>query len=186
MDMAEPLNHFAAAIAAGRDERFLIPPGRYLCSREIVARSNTMADVQIEAHGAEIVITTPVPEKSRHFFWIAHTAQRGGTLLVNGLSMRHNRPVGRVGNTDMMLFSGFQVYRLGDLAVLSSDNMGITIGRGDPAGFSPELVVMTNPRVGGSRRGHAARVRIDRRQRHLDRECAAALRDLVTGGGQYR
>jgi hypothetical protein len=149
LDHYANLKAFALAMATGENHHFKIPSGRYLCSGEIVAASELLGDVLVEADGAEIVITSPRPEPSKRYFCIANTKQHGGKLVVRGLAMRHNRPAGRVANTDMMRFSGFDEYYLEDLHVASSDNMGITIGRGDPSGYCPRSVRLIRPRVGG-------------------------------------
>ena len=137
-----------AAVAAGVYERFVIPPGRYACSGVIQAGSAAMRRVVIDAAGAEIIITG-APALSQRYFQVFAVGQVGESLTVRGLTMRHNRPTSRQAGTDMISVSGFRHYVLENLRVGSADNMGIVVGRNDPAGFVPESLTMIAPRVGG-------------------------------------
>lgn len=150
-DCAEAFERFAAVAKTGLYRRLFIPPGVYPCSKQILIESPLLLDLDIECNGALVLVTAPTPEPNKRYFSVVNTARSGRNLRLSGLSIRHNRPVGRVANTDMVRLAGFSDYHVSDVIVGSSDNMGITVGRGDPKGFTPNSVSLFRLKIGGHR-----------------------------------
>jgi hypothetical protein len=149
VDETQALLAWAAAVANARgDVLARLAPGVYRCAAELKIASPELRSIRIEAEGAEIVVTAP-PARSKRYFRVANTAQVGGACHLRGLAMRHDRPTVRMAGTDMVSLAGFAEYEVEAVTVASADNMGITVGRGDPKGFSPRRLVMRQPVVGG-------------------------------------
>ncbi|MEY4428455.1 MAG: hypothetical protein RLZZ182_1144, partial [Pseudomonadota bacterium] len=146
-DATEALMQFAQALATGRHVRALIPAGHYQCHQQIRVESPHLLDLSLHAIGAHLVITAPMSAPGSRYLSLVNTAKQGRRLEMQGLSMRHDRPVGRVPNTDMIRLGGFQDYLLVDVEVGSSDNMGIAIGRADARDRPARSITMVRPRV---------------------------------------
>lgn len=142
-----PLQLLMAAIASGDYTRIVIEPGIYCVNGAVAANNAAIRNVEIVAWGAQFIQTNPTKSANTHYFRITNPTQTGGQLTVRGLQGAMGRASGRVGNTDMFLFEGFAAYDL-IMDCWSSDNMGVTIGRGDPTTWVPDEVIFRGS-VGG-------------------------------------
>jgi hypothetical protein len=141
---------WAAALSLRTDAWAEIPPGQFLVNALIAISSPTLRNISIEAWGAEIVVTMTTAAPNRQYFRVRNTVSGTGYIChIAGLTMRHNRPTSRQSDCDMISVAGFQHYFLDQPCVPSADNMGITVGRGDSAGYAPKTLLMVGPRVGG-------------------------------------
>lgn len=147
-DSTAALLAWATYLSSLTEVRAAISPGVYLCSSEIQIVSAALKRVDIEAYGAEIVITGAAGSNKR-WFRVSNTAQVGELCRIAGLNLRHNRATSRQSGTDMLSPSGFKRYVLEHPVVQSADNMGITVGRGDPDSFASEALTILAPRIGG-------------------------------------
>jgi len=143
------LQKFMDAIASGLFSEAKIPAGKYLCAAPIVAVSDKIMRLNVDARGATIVFTTGVME-SKRYFEITNLSCLGEILHISGLECRHNRPSSRIKNTDMVSYSGFDKYFVMSPIVSSSDNMGLVFGRRDSKKeFTPSSIYIENPMIGG-------------------------------------
>lgn len=147
-DDTAALQAWATALSEMPEPRARLQPGVYLCGAELVIRGSGLQSFQLDAPGAEIVVTAPAAQNKR-YLRVANITQSGGVCRISGLSMRHDRPTERSSGTDMVSVAGFADYVLEDITVSSADNMGITVGRGDPKGYAPRSCVIRRPVVGG-------------------------------------
>lgn len=134
-DNAAALRRFLTELASGRHRRAVIEPGVYAYEGEVGAVSAAFGDILLSCWGATLVQRSPAVTKGRHYLAIRSVNFSGGLLTIEGLTLAFSRPVGRVGNTDFLWIQGFRGVHLESVAVLSSDNMGVTLDRVVPAGW---------------------------------------------------
>lgn len=150
-DETNALQSFFDELARRNYTQARIPPGRYRITRPLKLISSSIGTIIIDAHGAEFVFDIPEPEMRRAYLWIGNPARTGRQLQLTGLTARLNRPAIRTPHSDMIRLIGFRDYFVADISIPSADNMGLTIGRGDPLGWTPDSIVVENSSFGGRR-----------------------------------
>lgn len=150
-DSTDALQAFLSELSLGNYTHARIPPGRYRLTRSLSAVSPSIGDLVLEATGTEFVFDIPKPERNRAYLRISNSARLGGRLTLVGLTTRLARPAIRVGGSDMIRLSGFREYNVAGIAIPSADNMGLTIGRGDPMGWTPDRIIVESCIFGGRR-----------------------------------
>lgn len=150
-DASDALQAFLDEIARTGASHARIPPGRYRLTRPLLLVAPTLADLTVDATGAEFVFDIPEPRKNRPYLRIANPARTGRRLALTGLTARLARPTVRTSGSDMVRLTGFHDYAVTGLAIPSADNMGLTIGRGDPQGWTPDRIVVDGCSFGGRR-----------------------------------
>lgn len=147
VDSTAAFQSFAAYLSTLTVFDAKIPPGSYIITQPITITSTALTVANIQASGAEIVVNSD--PQAVAWFEVRNTVQAGARCIVDGITMRHNRPTQRTSNCDMIRVSGFQDYFLPYINIPSADNMGLVVGRGDPDTFSPRSCVILAPRIGG-------------------------------------
>ena len=130
---------------------FRAPNGRAVVnfSGELKCRSTLLTNLRIEFIGVELVCTAATPSTNKQYFAVVNTARTGGTLRIEHLNVGMGRACGRVSNTDMVRVGGFDVYKIIHPTIPCSDNMGLTVGREDPADHAASEIDIRGMHIGG-------------------------------------
>lgn len=147
---AELLATFADAASDGQSSVARSSGGRYVLTEPVRVAAGRQPLMTLDLSNVELVFGGIAPGRNQAFLHI-HAVMPGQSLVLKGLTVRLARRSIRTPGSDMIRLSGFANYELDGVRVLSADNMGLCIGRGDPFSFTPDAISIANCEFGGWR-----------------------------------
>lgn len=146
-NVPSPAELIKAALDA-RSDTIRVPPGRYVLTEPIRLATGHRPSLTLDLSGVDLVFSGITPARNLAFVHVQADAP-GQTLTLRGLTVRLDRSSVRTPGSDMIRLAGFASYEVQGLRVLSADNMGLCIGRGDPFSFAPESISIVDCEFGG-------------------------------------